>query len=87
MNDTVNAAAAAVIPPSLGFGHFIAQSDAVGKTLLAILVVMSVLSWALIVGKGIAMLLRRQRSRQFLNFFWNAVVAGAGARMRSPPTA
>ena len=72
MNDTVNAAAAAVIPPSLGFGHFIAQSDAVGKTLLAILVVMSVLSWALIVGKGVAMRLRRRRSRQFLDFFWNA---------------
>ena len=71
MNDTPIAALAAA-PPALGFGHFVAQSDAVGKTLLAILVIMSVVSWALILGKGIAMLMRRQRSGKFLDFFWNA---------------
>ena len=32
----------------LGFAHFFAQSDAVAKTLLAILVVMSIASWAII---------------------------------------
>ena len=71
MNDTL-AAAAAATPQALGFGHFIAQSDGVGKTLLLILVLMSVASWALIVGKGMAMLLRRRRSARFLSFFWNA---------------
>ena len=57
---------------SLGFGHFIAQSDVVGKTLLAILVLMSVASWAIIAISGLAMLVRQRRSQAFLNFFWNA---------------
>ena len=56
----------------MGFGHFITQSDAVGKTLLAILVLMSVASWALIAIKGVTQILRRRRSDQFLTFFWNA---------------
>ena len=30
---------------SMGFAHFIAQSDFVGKSLLAILVLMSAISW------------------------------------------
>lgn len=62
-------AAASAAP---GFGHFIAQSDAIGQGLFVILVLMSVLSWALIVIKGIALALRQRRSRSFLNFFWNA---------------
>jgi biopolymer transport protein ExbB len=56
----------------LGFAHFIAQSDAVGKTLLAILVLMSAVSWALIAMKGLTQLVRKQRSEKFLGFFWNA---------------
>jgi len=56
----------------MGFGHFLSQSDAVGKTLLAILVLMSVASWALIVIKGVSQLVRRRRSDKFLDFFWNA---------------
>ena len=63
---TVNADA------GLGFGHFIAQSDVVGKTLLAILIVMSVASWAIMAIKGLTLVLRNGRSREFLNFFWNA---------------
>ncbi len=57
---------------TLGFGHFIAQSDAVGKTLLALLVLMSVLSWVIIALKGLTLVARRRRSNAFLNFFWNA---------------
>ena len=57
---------------ALGFGHFIAQSDVVGKSLLAILVVMSVLSWAIIAVKGLTLVARRGRSQRFLDFFWNA---------------
>lgn len=57
---------------SLGFGHFIAQADAVGKTLLVILLLMSAISWHLIVMKGITQFVRKRRSEQFLNFFWNA---------------
>ena len=57
---------------TLGFGHFIAGSDAVGKMLLAVLVLMSVLSWAILALKGLTLVARRQRSHAFLNFFWNA---------------
>jgi len=55
-----------------GLSHFLAQSDAVGKTLLVLLVLMSVASWAIIVGKGVAQTLRQRRSAEFLNHFWNA---------------
>ena len=57
---------------SLGFGHFIGQSDAVGKTMLLILVTMSIVSWIIIAVKGLSLLARRGRSNAFLSFFWNA---------------
>ena len=59
-------------PNTLGFAHFLAQTDAVGRTLLVILIAMSVLSWALIAIKGLVQLIRGKRSERFLNFFWNA---------------
>jgi len=64
---------------SLGFGHFIAQADVVGKTLLVILIVMSIASWAIIAIKGASLLARRGRSNAFLNFFWNATSLDAVA--------
>jgi len=57
---------------ALGFGHFIMQSDVVGKTLLLILVLMSVASWAIIALKGLTLVARKRRSESFLHFFWNA---------------
>ncbi len=57
---------------TLGFGHFIAQSDVVGKTLLVLLLLMSAASWALILAKGVAQALRSKRSKDFLSHFWNA---------------
>lgn len=57
---------------SLGLMHFIAQADAVGKTLLAILLIMSLASWYLIVTKAIANRWVRRRSEKFLTTFWNA---------------
>jgi biopolymer transport protein ExbB len=59
-------------PTSFGFAHLLAQSDAVGKTLLAVLVVMSIASWALILVKGLAQWQRTRRGEAFLNLFWNA---------------
>ena len=56
----------------LGFGHFIGQADAVGQTLLAVLLLMSVLSWAVIALKGLAQYLQSRRSQRFLDRFWNA---------------
>ena len=52
-----------------GFAHFVSQSDAVGKTLLAILIVMSVASWAIMAVKGLSLVLRNGRSREFLKLF------------------
>ena len=58
--------------PTLGFAHLLAQSDAVGKTLLALLVLMSVASWALIAIKSVAHWQRQRRGEAFLTLFWNA---------------
>lgn len=57
---------------SLGFGHFLAESDPVIKTLLVILAVMSAISWYLIVMKGISHVVRQRRSAKFLTLFWSA---------------
>lgn len=64
--------ASAAATSTQGFGHFIQQSDAVGKTLFALLVLMSVASWAIIVTKGLAQWLRHRRAGAFLQQFWNA---------------
>ncbi len=60
--------------PAIAFGpsHLLAQSDGVGRTLLFILLAMSVGSWALIALKGYALARRRHRSAAFLESFWNA---------------
>ena len=63
----------------MGFAHFIAQSDVLGKSLLAILIVMSVASWAIIAIKGVSLTARKARSNSFLNFFWNATSLDAVA--------
>ncbi|WP_295640688.1 MotA/TolQ/ExbB proton channel family protein [uncultured Methylibium sp.] len=60
------------VQSSLGFAHFIAQADVVGKSLLAILLLMSLISWVLIAVKGLTQVVRKQRSEKFLGFFWNA---------------
>jgi biopolymer transport protein ExbB len=57
---------------ALGFAHFLAHSDLVIRTLLVILAVMSAISWYLIIMKGISQVVRTNRSRKFLSFFWSA---------------
>ena len=57
---------------ALGFGHFIAHTDAVGHTLLLLLIGMSVASWAIIAVKGLSLGLRKSRGAAFLRRFWNA---------------
>jgi biopolymer transport protein ExbB len=74
----------------VGLAHFIGQSDAVGKTLLAILVAMSIASWAIVAAKALSLWLRNARSRAFLDFFWNAtsldaVAAGIAQRGARDP--
>lgn len=59
-------------PEATGFLHFISQSDIVGKSLFAILLAMSLISWYLIVVKLIVRLRLKHRSAQFLREFWAA---------------
>src|SRR6478752_2311299 len=57
---------------ALGFGHFLVNADIVAKVLLVVLVIMSAISWYLIVHKGISQVVRQKRSTKFLEFFWSA---------------
>jgi biopolymer transport protein ExbB len=57
---------------SLGFSHFLVQTDSLGKVILAIMFVMSVATWYLIVTKGIEALARKRRSGRFLALFWDS---------------
>jgi biopolymer transport protein ExbB len=57
---------------ALGFTHFLAQTDAVGKTILAILIAMSIASWYLIIVKSLQGLAAMRRTVRFLASFWNA---------------
>lgn len=56
---------------SIGFSHFIAQADAVGKTVLVLLLLLSVASWYLMATKYAQNLVARRRAKHFLNRFWN----------------
>jgi biopolymer transport protein ExbB len=60
------------VEQSIGFTHFLAQTDSVGRALLGVMLVMSVLTWYLLATKAIALLLERRRSQRFLEAFWNA---------------
>ena len=68
------------MPAQIGFAHFLAQTDAVGRALLVILLLMSIASWYLIVTKVLAQWLERRRSAGFLETFWNAASVGAVQR-------
>ena len=57
---------------AVGFAHFLAQTDGVGKAILAILLLMSLASWYLIVTKALAGWLERRRSAGFLDMFWGS---------------
>jgi biopolymer transport protein ExbB len=57
---------------AVGFAHFLAQTDWIGRALLAALLGMSVVSWYFIVTKALASILERRRSARFVDAFWNA---------------
>jgi biopolymer transport protein ExbB len=67
-----NTAAADTTSQALGFGHFLGHADAVAQVLLAVLALMSAISWYLILLKGVSLVIRQRRSRKFLDFFWSA---------------
>jgi biopolymer transport protein ExbB len=54
-----------------GFAHFLSQTDMVGKVILACLLLMSLVSWYLIVTKALTVVFERRRSAGFLDAFWN----------------
>lgn len=58
--------------PQIGFAHFLAQTDELARGVLGLLLLMSVVSWYLIVTKAIAQLMERRRSAKFVDRFWNA---------------
>ena len=59
-------------PQALGFASFLAQTDAVGKSILVVLLVMSIATWYLIATKAIRLWIERRKSVAFLDAFWNA---------------
>lgn len=56
----------------LGFVHFLTQADAVGKSVLLVLLLLSVASWYLIVTRTLANWLAGRRAAAFLHRFWQA---------------
>ncbi len=57
---------------TLGFANFLAQTDLLARVLLAVLLAMSVATWALIVTKAMALYTERKKSARFLAMFWDA---------------
>jgi biopolymer transport protein ExbB len=65
---------------TLGLAHFIAQTDGVARVLLAALLLMSLVSWYLIITKTVGVMLERRRAAAFLASFWDAPSLSAVAR-------
>jgi biopolymer transport protein ExbB len=61
----------------VGFTHFLVQTDAVGKAILAILLLMSLASWSLVTTKALSVWLERRRSGRFVSAFRDAPSIGA----------
>ena len=57
---------------TLGFANFLAQTDGVGKTVITVLLAMSLATWYLIIAKALQALQARRLSARFLDLFWNA---------------
>lgn len=57
---------------TIGLAHFIGQTDAVGKTLLVVLLLMSTATWYLIVAKAVQAARTGMYTKQFLSAFWGA---------------
>jgi biopolymer transport protein ExbB len=70
----------------LGFAHFLSHADALGRTVLVVLLAMSVASWYLIVTKALRDVLARRRADAFLARFWEAEsLSEVGEALRRQP--
>ena len=68
----------------LGFAHFLAQADGVGRIVLGLLLLLSVASWYLIVTKWLANYLAQRQASAFLARFWQGGSrSGLGERLRA----
>ena len=68
----------------LGFAHFLAQADGVGRIVLGLLLLLSVASWYLIVTKWLANYLAQRQAAAFLARFWQGGSrSGLGQRLRA----
>jgi biopolymer transport protein ExbB len=56
----------------IGFAHFLTHADGLGRTVLLLLLLMSLASWYLIVTKALANYLAGRRADAFLKRFWSA---------------
>src|SRR5690625_6524942 len=56
----------------MGFLHFVGQSDWVGQSVFVVLLIMSVITWYLVIFKGLSQLRLKRNARRFLDNFWNA---------------
>ena len=56
----------------LGFAHFLTQTDGVGKTVLCLLLLLSIASWYLIVTRWLANTVAQRHADTFLKRFWLA---------------
>jgi biopolymer transport protein ExbB len=56
----------------LGFAHFLSQTDGVGKSVLAVLLLLSVASWYLIVTRALSNWFAQRRADAFVRRFWQA---------------
>jgi biopolymer transport protein ExbB len=63
-----------------GFAGFLQQTDAVGKVILAVLLLMSLATWTLIASKAFALVALRRRSARFVAAFWDAPSVAAVER-------
>ena len=56
----------------MGFAHFLTNTDAIARAVLALMLLASVGTWYLIIVKGGRIIRMRQRSEAFLDAFWAA---------------
>lgn len=57
---------------SLDFAHFLGHTDVVARIVLGLLLLGSIISWYLIVTKGVQIFRMNRRSARFLSTFWDA---------------
>lgn len=69
-----------------GLFRLVAQTDAISRTVLAIMLLMSLATWYLVAAKALGVWLSRRRSARFLRTFWDTPsIGGLRARLEEHP--